>query len=300
VLRGTFAIAVSRVASDMDWAASEWKAAAFLEVVRVASSRGIPVLPVKGVLTARLLYEDPAQRPMVDVDVRVRARELEALCVAGLAAGWKPLERSHAYRSATFELNDGERVELEAHIGPPGFCRITASDMIARAREHVAPFGAPHLQPDLHDHALLLVVNVFKDQIVEASPHALTDLERIARLPGFSFAILAARAAQGGVAGLAWVVAQWMEAERHAPEWSALRAALGDRAPRPRFAATFRALARKGGHGGAAGKASLPLRLLARFASDTLAMRAHALARTAAWMLEMRAAEYTHEVRTGA
>ncbi len=265
--------------ASLGWADHELKCAAFIEVARVAAAQGIPVVPVKGVLTSHLLYADPSSRPMVDIDVRVRARDLERLCAAGLEQGWRLVERSRAYGTAAFEV-EGERVELESHLGPPGFCAVTADDLIARAIEHVEPFGAPHLQPEVHDHALLMLVNVFKDQLVEASHHALIDLVRIAKVPGFSFPLLAERARNGGVATLAWLVAEWMEREKGQPRWAELRSALGERPPRPRYAAAFRFLAVAGQ------EASLPLRLLVRAAPDTLAMQARALAHTGAWMVE--------------
>jgi hypothetical protein len=265
--------------ATLGWADNELKSAAFVGVSRVAAAHGVPVVPVKGVLTAHILYADPSTRPMVDVDVRVRARDLDRLCAAGQEHGWRLVERSRAYCTAAFEV-EGERVELESHLGPPGFCRITADDLVARATEHVEPFGVPHLQPEVHDHALLMLVNVFKDQLVEASHHALLDLVRIAKVPGFSFPVLAERARDGGVATLAWLVAEWMEREKGQPRWAELRAALGERPPRPRYAAAFRFLAIPGQ------EASLPLRLLVRAAPDALGMQVRALARTGGWMLE--------------
>lgn len=267
----------------LHWAASQLKATAFAEVARVAAAHGIPVVPVKGVLTSHLLYADPSERPMVDVDVRVRARDLDRFCAAAEAAGWPVTERSRAYRNAAMKV-EGERVELEAHLGPPGFCRITADDLIARATEHVEPFGVPHLQPEIHDHALVLVVNAFKDQLVQASHHALLDLARLAERPTFSFEILAERALTGGVATIAWLVAEWLEREKGQVRWAELRAALGARPLRPHYASAFRFLA-------VSRNASLPLRLLVRAGPDTLAMQARSLAHTAGWMLETLATD---------
>ena len=60
------------------WAASEAKRGAFAEVVLAGDAIGVPVLPVKGVLTAQLFYPDPADRVMVDIDVRARPRNIGA------------------------------------------------------------------------------------------------------------------------------------------------------------------------------------------------------------------------------
>jgi hypothetical protein len=265
-----------RVEGIHRWAASESKRAAFAEVAVVAAAIGAPLLPVKGVLTAHLYYEEPADREMVDVDIRVRPRDLARLCQAGEARGWVLRERSHAYACAAFEVL-GERVELEAHVGPPAFCKLSVEAMIERATTHEEPFGVPHLQPELHDHALLLIVNAFKDQIVNASSGGLTDLARMATRPEFSFDLLAARAHEAGITVVTWLVGEWMIEKRDEPRWRALLDALGGKPARPLYAALFHALARR--HR----PPSLALRLLVRAAADTPWMRAHALAVTLGW-----------------
>ena len=258
------------------WAASEAKRGAFAEVVLAGDAIGVPVLPVKGVLTAQLFYPDPADRVMVDIDVRARPRDLARLCAAGEARGWERIEHSYAYACAAFKVLE-ERVELETHVGPPGFCGLTVDAMRARATRHVEPFGVPHLQPELHDHALMLIVNAFKDQLVSASDGGLVDLARMAELPEFSFPILAGRAQEAGVAALTWLVAEWMIEKRAEPRWRGLLDALGGRPPRPLWSKAFHALARP------EAPPSLALRLLVRAAPDRISMRTNALAATVAW-----------------
>ncbi len=268
------------IRSDMaEWAASECKGAAFAEVALAGASIGVPLLPVKGVLTARQLYARVTDREMVDVDVRVRSRDLGRLCEAGAARGWVLIERSRAYACAAFKVL-GERVELEAHVGPPGFCGLTVDAMIERATQHVEPFGVPHLQPELHDHALLLIVNAFKDQLVNASEGGLVDLARIAALPDFKFERLASLARECGVAAVAWLVGEWMLERRSESRWRSLLDELGGRPNRRLYTAAFHALAEKGR------RPSLALRLLVRAAPDTAAMRASALAVTLGWWFE--------------
>jgi hypothetical protein len=144
----------------------------------------------------------------------------------------------------------------------------------------VEPFGVAHLQPELHDHALLLVVNAFKDQLIAASEGGLVDLARMAALPHFSFTLLAERAHESGIAALTWLVAEWMVERRGESRWRALLHALGGRSKRPLHAAIFRALARP------ETPPSLALRLLVRAAPDTLQMQARAAFTTLAWWAE--------------
>lgn len=43
--------------------------------IEACEAEGIPVLPVKGIVTAYTLYEDPAERALRDVDVRIRPQD---------------------------------------------------------------------------------------------------------------------------------------------------------------------------------------------------------------------------------
>ncbi len=258
--------------------ATELRRAAFAEVADAAARSDIPVLPVKGVLTSHLLYDRPEEREMVDIDVRVRPKDLERLCAAGRTRGWEPIEHSSAYAASAFKVL-GERVEFESHVGPPGFCLLTVSAMLERATQHVEPFGVTHWQPELHDHALTLIVNAFKDQLVSATEGGLVDLARMANLPYFSFGVLASRAREAGIATMAWLVGEWMVERRGELQWRGLLDALGG-PPHKLYCAAFRALAREGT------PASFPLRCLVRLAQDHAGMRLNALSTTMAWWVE--------------
>jgi hypothetical protein len=52
------------------------------EVVTALEAIGIPVLAVKGVVSAHTLYPDVAERPMSDVDLRLRVRDFRAVLEA--------------------------------------------------------------------------------------------------------------------------------------------------------------------------------------------------------------------------
>jgi hypothetical protein len=139
------------------------------------------------------------------------------------------------------------------------------------------------LQPEVHDHALLLMVNAFKDKLAWASNGGFHDLARLAVRPGFSFDALAGRVREGGVAAIGRLVADWMVRERREPRWGALVTRLGERSAWPLYERGFHALLRRDR------PPSFALRLLARAGSDTFAMRARSLARATAWSLEQGA-----------
>jgi hypothetical protein len=230
----------------------------------------IDVLPVKGVLTARLFYADPAERAIQDVDLRVREGDLPRVELAGLRAGWGFLGRSRAYGTLSFSVL-GFLVEFESHVGPPGLCGLRIADMLARARPCVEPLGFPHLEPELHDHVLHLCVNVFKDKLIEATPGAISDLEIVPTWPDFDPGRLVRLARATGSTTLVWLVARWLERARGSAGWRGVRERIGREPPRAGYARVFeRAIA-------APGSRRAWLRVLARSGADRAPQIARAL-----------------------
>lgn len=266
------------------WVQQLLSAEALHAVVDLCAKENIDVLPVKGVITGRFLYDDVSERPLSDVDVRVRPRDLGRLLVAGRRAGWGVIRVQRAYANVVFDVC-GRMVDVEGTVGPPGLCGLSVDAMIARS-SFDASLGFGHRVPELHDHALLLCVNVFKDKLVSASSHAISDLTRIAGVAPFEPRRLAALAQATGAATLVWIVADWLARERAAEPWRLVRGALHP-PPRPRYAALFRRWTEDGGAG------SLRLRLLVRLAHDSKTRRAFAMAALAAMSVETGLRERT-------
>jgi hypothetical protein len=208
-------------------------------VLAACSDAGIDVLPVKGILTARLFYREPAERPIRDIDLRVRPRDLARVERAAAKAGWPLLSRSWAYRTLSFDVV-GFLVEFEAHVGPPGLCALPVDDMLRRAHPSIAPLGVPHLQPELHDHAVLLCVNAFKDKLIDAFPGAVRDLEIVPTVAGFDRARFVKLAVESRVATIAWIVADWLVETRQSNPWRAIREDLDRVSRRSAYARLFR------------------------------------------------------------
>ena len=277
------------------WTTHELARTALGKIKQIGDRHGIDVLPVKGVVTARRLYADVSERPMQDVDVRVTRRSLRRVRELASEEGLKVLHDSRAYENLVFDIG-GFMLEVEAHVGPPGVCAITIEQMLARASLHDDAFGFPCLEPELHDHALLLAVNAFKDKLVDAMPYAVRDLDRIVRVPDFSPTRFAALAREGRVTTLVWIVASWLalhgepaSGERSAggdsDRWREILAALGE-PPRKRYGhAMLEALdAAAGKHASFVQKNAL--RVGARAASDSLRGRVRALGSAALHVAE--------------
>jgi hypothetical protein len=239
---------------------------AFERVVAELHAASIPVLAVKGIALADTLYTR-GERFMVDVDLRVVPEDLARAEDVARTRGWRVHHRSKQW--GTFEIDlgrDGPLVEVESTIGAPGVCNIDVRTMIergvARARGNLR-----WVEPEIHDHALLLCINVFKDKLVHARPWSREDLIRLAEQPSFSPEMLVARANEARLRELVAVVSAWLP---DGARWADVHALL-DGGPRRRaYGRLFLALGRWRPD-------SRLLALIARAASDDPRMRVEAV-----------------------
>jgi hypothetical protein len=218
------------------WAQQMLAAQALRIVVEGLAPHGIPVLPIKGVVTARTLYDDVAARPVRDVDVRLCRSDFARAVAIGRARGWHKLHV--ALLGQVMWSVAGVDVDVKSELGPPGLCATSVAEIIARAEERTGTFGFRHLEPEWNDHALMLVLNVFKDGL-NAMPWAIEDLRRIAKGPRFDAGALAARAHAGGVATALWVVARWLVETQGANAWREVTGRMGERPPSARAARVY-------------------------------------------------------------
>jgi hypothetical protein len=217
---------------------------AFRTVGEALRESGVAFLPVKGLITSRFLYDDASARPLRDIDLRIRPQDFSRAVDLARRLGWRPKTDMPVLGQALFEVG-GCDVDLEATIGPPGLCTLSVEEVLGRAEAHVEPFGFEHLWPELIDHALILVLNVFKDGL-RSPPWSIEDLRRIAAHPRFDADRLARRAAEGHVRTVLWLVANWMAEEQGSPPWRAVRDSVGPAVPRAWIGAAYEHLRRRG------------------------------------------------------
>ncbi|MBX3190008.1 MAG: nucleotidyltransferase family protein [Labilithrix sp.] len=235
------------------------------------------VLPVKGIVTARTLYADPAERTVADVDVRVSGRAaLERVLAFARDRDHRVWGGSRAYDNVVVDVG-GVDVDVECHVGPPGLCGLRVAEMLARSTVRDDVFGFPCAIPEPHDHALLMVVNAFKDKLVNAAPASVEDLHRMAAAPGFEPERLAAIAREARSVAITWIVADWLSSESET--WRDVRNALGARPPRRAYVHLYRWLVDRA-------PTSLAARVLARAASDDVVERVRALGHALAFSRE--------------
>lgn len=257
------------------WATHQYASEALRRVLAVFERGGVEALPVKGIVLAHALYGDVSERPIADVDLRVRPRDLARVVRLARGEGWPVCRNSKQLGSRGIEVCR-TLVEVETTIGPPGLCALGVDELLRRSQESVGRLGFLHREPEIHDHVLQLCVNAFKDKLVALPPWSREDLVRVVVAPGFDPKVMADRAREGRVESIVWIVAEWMEKVSStkadaAEAWSAVRDRVGRLAPRPGYARAYKALADTEHAFGWA------LAALARAGSDDVARRVQAL-----------------------
>ena len=149
--------------------------AALGKALDVLGRADVPALVVKGTVLAYALYPRPIDRPIRDIDLRVVPAHLGRAVAALEGAGGRILVSSRVYRNAVLKFHQME-IDLETRIGPPFVCAVSVASMVRRAERTPVGLGFAHLRPELHDHALLLAVNAFKDRLDLVARWRLRDL----------------------------------------------------------------------------------------------------------------------------
>ena len=193
--------------------------AALGKAIPALEAAGVPTLIVKGAVLAYALYRSPLDRPIRDVDLRVAPEHLARAESTLVAMGAKRLVSSRVYQSVVVRF-EGAEIDVEATVGPPFVCAVGVEAMLRRAERTDAGLGFSHRRPELHDHALLLAINLFKDRLDEVDAWRLRDSQLIAEQPAFDVDALAARAAEARCTTLVHVVARHVARACDSEAWS--------------------------------------------------------------------------------
>ena len=253
------------------WAGFELRLHALGELVDRLERAGIPSLPIKGALLVRQLYDEPIERPLVDVDLLVAPRDFRRVVRLARSSGFPLVWDSKQLGNVNVYVN-GIAIDVACTLGPPGLSALGVEDLLRRATRTDRFLGFPHWQIDLHDHALVVAIDAFKDKL-GSKPSSRKDLLRLARQAGFDPQKLACVAEEARLETLVHIVAAWILEKDDSPGWREVLSALDARRQRRIYAHAFRWLTRRK----SAHLARLPLALLARAASDDVARRAAAL-----------------------
>lgn len=210
---------------------------ALLELLDDAAAEGVELLALKGSLLAFTLYPDPAMRPMGDLDLAVRARDVAPLVARLEARGARRVgvgrARYDVERLGQVILRTPAHVEIELHLELAHELGLDgdAEPLFDRAITVPSTLGRSLAAPSWEDHlghiALHAATHAFAD-----SPLWLFDLALIAPLVQDRPAVVAEAARRRGRAALHFAFAlatrqlPALALAAPAPPFLALRAAL--------------------------------------------------------------------------
>jgi hypothetical protein len=147
------------------------------DVARVLSARGIPVMPLKGVLFQLVLYADPAERRLCDVDVLVPERRFPEAIDILMQQGYRPESAGPSWIEAAFESPRGLPLDLHRRIFCPRRYRMSTDELFSRATLDEALLGFPiYIQHPL-DTLAHLVGKFVSDHVHAAALPRLRELE---------------------------------------------------------------------------------------------------------------------------
>lgn len=150
------------------------------ETAQVLGRAGIPVMPLKGVVLQRLLYSDPALRPMSDVDVIVPEALFTSAIRALSAAGFAPHGAGRNLLEVSFRTPQGFPLDLHQRLFGRGRYRLSTHDLFARSTLDRELFGFPVWLADPMDTFAHLVGKFACDHVRDDAKRALEELAAFA------------------------------------------------------------------------------------------------------------------------
>lgn len=139
---------------------------------------GVPVMPIKGALLQHWLYEDPAERPLTDVDVLVPEADFPDAHRALLAAGYRCTEHS-SVGGAVLETRFGLMLDLHGRLFGPARYSLPTSALFARSVPDCDLFGVTVRLPSPLDAYAHLVGKAGSDHIHADARERLQEIQRL-------------------------------------------------------------------------------------------------------------------------
>ena len=169
--------------------------------LRALTTSNIPVMPLKGILFACWLYENPGQRLGGDIDLLVPEEHFDRAIEALAKAAFEPRFTYSNGRECTLN-QPNSTIEIDLHRGlfAIGRYRMTTADLFARSRPDGTLFGVPVLTPDPVDAFAHVVGHAAADHVPSLPLRAKEDLLRLVARFRLEPGVCAARLDDHGLA----------------------------------------------------------------------------------------------------
>jgi hypothetical protein len=149
-------------------------------VLRILREAGIPVMPLKGVLLAYWLYENPASRLGGDIDLLVPEESFSKALGALSEHGFQWKFSSLSGRECTLTVGN-PRIEVDLHraLFARGRFRVNTRDLFARGNEDQSLYSGKVVLPDPYDVYAHLIGHAASDHVAKLSARTKMDLSLI-------------------------------------------------------------------------------------------------------------------------
>ena len=148
------------------------------DVAATLEPTGIPVMPIKGALLQHWLYDDPADRPLTDVDLLVPEAGLGPAIRALAAAGYRLTEHT-SVGGAVLETRFGLMLDLHGRLFGSARYLLTTDALFARSVANRDLFGAAVRLPSALDVYAHLIGKAGSDHIHEDARDRLGEIRRL-------------------------------------------------------------------------------------------------------------------------
>lgn len=170
------------------------------DAAQLLAARSISLLPLKGIWLQLAAYEDPAARPITDVDVLVPDHAYERACATLREAGWRRLGSNvseSSWRSPAWPLP----LDLHRRLFSRGAFGLHEREVFERGRYDSKTYAMPLVLPDPADVFAHLVGHFVKSRGgPDSRLPALRDFGVIGERCGLSASAAATHLAQNGLA----------------------------------------------------------------------------------------------------
>jgi hypothetical protein len=151
-------------------------------VAEILATRGIPVMPLKGVLLQKLVYGDRSFRSITDVDLLVPERRFFEAFSLLAAAGFSNERWEIGQWQVTLTDPNGPPLGIDLHRRLTRTVRshLTAAGIFARGTADTQLFGAPVILPSPEDLVAHLVLHATLHWLKVGNLHRPADFQAIA------------------------------------------------------------------------------------------------------------------------
>jgi putative nucleotidyltransferase-like protein len=139
----------------------------------------IPVMPLKGVLFQLVLYQDPAERSLCDIDVLVPERRFSQAIAVLVQHGFRPASAGPSWIEAAFASPRGLPLDLHRRIFCSRRYRLSTRELFMRATVDDRLLGVPIWMQHPLDTLAHLVGKLISDHAYAALAPRLAELEKL-------------------------------------------------------------------------------------------------------------------------